>query len=413
MSISSDLVAILFVHNKSGMLLLDQDLSSGIESIEPTMLSGFMHAIRAFSEEILEHKTSAITIALDEFSLITMKGYSIMGVLAVKRYKPIYSLKLESLIEEFEVTYDEILRTSPGTINKADYAAYQTTIIQKLSSTELEAKWVPRVNCLDNEWETIVREFPVLGQVDGNITVENLLKENKTNESEMIRGLTKTYEDGLIEFTNLIAFNDILIRCSRYGRLLTQESIVHDDLLLMNPGLKAKFPRILHLIDGKHTVKDIIRRIGAQIDVEILLEKMYLQNYIKIASTELRMFILWREYVRCLTDMLQERIPTASQEINNILQTKEFRYLLAQIELTDDSTIQVDQQISHFEDISNIQLSQMAKDWHKFAKEIIIQVIDNKFFMKRAADGIWSESFFRKFSGRDLIWRDEITDLFK
>ena len=57
MSISSDLVAILFVHNKSGMLLLDQDLSSGIESIEPTMLSGFMHAIRAFSEEILEHKT--------------------------------------------------------------------------------------------------------------------------------------------------------------------------------------------------------------------------------------------------------------------------------------------------------------------------------------------------------------------
>jgi hypothetical protein len=413
MSISSDLVAILFVHNKSGLLLLDQDLSSGFASIEPTMLSGFMHAIRAFSEEILEHKTSAITIALDKFSLITMKGYSIMGVLAVKSYKPIYLLKLESLIEEFEVTYDEILRTSPGTVNKADFAPYQTTIIQKLSSTELDAKWVPRVNCLDNEWETMVREYPVLAQVDGNITVENLLKENSANESKLIRGLTKAYEDGLIEFTNLIAFNDFLIRCSRYGRLLTQESIVHDDLLGTNLSLKDKFPKILHLIDGKHTVKDIIRQIGAQIDVEILLEKLYLQNYIKIASAELRRFILWREYVRYLTDILQERIPTASQEINDILQTKDFRYLLAQVELTDDSTIQVDQQISYIEDISNIQLSQMAKDWQKFAKEIIVQVIGNKLFMKKAADGIWSEKFFRKFSGRDLIWQKEITDLLK
>ena len=392
------------------MLLLDQDLSSGIESIEPTMLSGFMHAIRAFSEEILEHKTSAITIALDEFSLITMKGYSIMGVLAVKRYKPIYSLKLESLIEEFEVTYDEILRSSSGTVNKADFVAYQTKIIQKLSSTELDAKWVPRINCLDNEWDTIVREYPVLAQVDGNITVENLLKENKANESKMIRGLTKAYEDGLLEFTNLIAFNDFLIRCSRFGRLLTQDSIVHEDLLGTNLSLKEKFPRILHIIDGKHTVKDIIRRIGAQIDVEILLEKLYQQNYIKIASTELRRFIFWREYVRYLTDMLQERIPTASQKINDILQTKDFRYLLAQVELTDDSKIKVDQQISYFEDISNIQLSEMAKDWQNFAKEIIIQVIGSKFFMKRAAENIWRENFFRKFSGRDLVWRDEITD---
>jgi len=394
----------LLIMDKAGIPLLFQKLKPRKAELEPVLLSGFLTAVRAFSEDIVDETLENFNLDYGKRVITILPGQKIIFAI-IHNGKNIERINqaLIPLIKEFENKYyinKELGNSGPI----EEYEPFRKRIVDVMGISDYSLSWIPIV--LHDHDHDIIMSNPLLHFINNHDSIQEIIANSKMSQEIVLQELSKLWAFGQIQFRNLLSKDDIVISTRKISSYLQPSCVEWQEMNHAFPNIINKVPFLISYFDGKTTVETIMEEFtdeGLE-NVYWLMDYLYTQEAITILSPEKRRILMAKEI---LGKSLEIAVNVYSHnEIIEILRTvlHEFKIpeIISQVKIS-DKHMSIDYNFLLYEGLSPEKVLQLYDQWLEVLRLFIFSLNEKK--RKKYIEILTEElnyEFFEKYHGEDF-----------
>jgi len=288
----------LLIMDKAGIPLLFQKLDPKRNDIEPVLLSGFLTAIKEFSQVLMDDTISDFHMDYGKRLITILSGKKIVFA-AIHNQKSTSRIvpALTPLLKEFENQYytKEHLGDS-GPLE--DYEPFRERIVSVMGISNPSLEWIPfyaDIDALNISAEINIKDF-----IDNQNSIHDIISKSSISEFDVLKEISKLWILGQIKFRNTLTKQDIVISTNKIANYLHPTTMEWQELKKEFPSLIDLVPKIISHLDGSTTVSQILEDLVTEGIENIfwLMDYLYIDEAITILTPEKRRILMAKEILQ-------------------------------------------------------------------------------------------------------------------
>ncbi|MHA1737847.1 MAG: hypothetical protein ACTSWD_04620 [Candidatus Heimdallarchaeota archaeon] len=394
----------LLIMDKAGIPLLFQKLNPRKEELEPILLSGFLTAVRAFSDSIVDETVEDFNLDYGKRIITILPGDQIIFAVIHNSEKfDRISQVLTPLLKEFETVYyqDKTLGDS-GPIE--DYEPFRKRIADVMGISEYDLSWIPIV--MHEHDHNVIMNSPLLHFINNHDSIQEIIEKSKQTQETVFQELSKLWAYGQIQFRNVLSKEDIVISTNKISNFLQPARVEWQDLNHTFPSLINRVPFLISYFDGKTTVENIMEEFTSEglENIYWLMDYLYTQGAITILSPEKRRILMAKEI---LGKSLEISVIVYSQKetietLRSVLQEFKIPEITTQVKIS-DRHMSLDYNFLLYDGLSPEKVLKLYDQWLEVLRLFIFSLNEKK--RKKYIEILTEElnyEFFEKYHGEDF-----------
>ena len=394
----------LLIMDKAGIPLLFQKFDPKKTDLDPSLLSGFLTAVRAFSDTIINEIASDFHINYGKRLVTLISGQKIVFAAihnqkSTQRISPV----LAPLLKEFEENfYDEKNLGESGPLEK--YEPFRERIFKITGISNPSLEWIPVLA------DELASDFPIQCKlteyIDNHSSLKEIAEKSQCTQSEMLHEISRLWAFGQIKFRNVLTKDDIVISNNKITSYLNSTSFEREEVAKEFPNLLNKLPYLISFIDGRTTVDQIINEFKEESCENIywLLDYLFIRDAISILSPEKRRILMAKEIVQKSLEVSASiySIKETTKHLKEIFSEIVTPEIISQIRLTDDSW-QIDYGFIVYDGLTPEKHMELYNKWLEILRLFIFSLDDRK--RKKYIEVLTEElnyEFFEKYRSEDM-----------
>ena len=394
----------LLIMDKAGIPLLFQKLNPRKEELEPILLSGFLTAVRAFSDSIVDETVEDFNLDYGKRIITILPGDQIIFAVIHNSEKfDRISQALTPLLKEFETVYykDKTLGDS-GPIE--EYEPFRKRIADVMGISDYDLSWIPIV--MHEHDHNVIMTSPLLHFINNHDSIQEIIEKSKQTQEIVFQELSKLWAYGQIQFRNVLSKEDIVISTKKISNFLQPACVEWQDLNHTFPSLINRVPFLISYFDGKTTVENIMEEFTSEglENIYWLMDYLYTQGAITILSPEKRRILMAKEI---LGKSLEISVIVYSQKetietLRSVLQEFKIPEITSQVKIS-DRHMSIDYNFLLYDGLSPEKVLKLYDQWLEVLRLFIFSL--NEKIRKKYIEILTEElnyEFFEKYHGEDF-----------
>lgn len=280
--------AILFIQRYSGLPLITLKLNPRVFDIDPTLVSGFLMAIQAFSGEIIERGSQEFQIDYGKRVFTVVVGAESLAV-AVTSEGPNDGIipVITELQSDFEANYYVDLEIYG---NSNVYDEFKLKIAERFGLQDVSENWIP----YDKQCEgSEIGSYSIAPYITGSASISEIIRNSGMSSDEVTAELSQLWIMGLIDFKNTLERCDVIIPTSSFFKYTQAHTSERNELEKYSSKLTTLLPRLALCFDGRTTVEEIVQSYGSE--TYDLLDMLMNRGALQILTPEKKRILLVKE----------------------------------------------------------------------------------------------------------------------
>ncbi|TFG00520.1 MAG: hypothetical protein EU542_08000 [Promethearchaeota archaeon] len=395
----------LLVMDKVGIPLLFQKLDPIKTDIEPVLLSGFLTAVKSFSDDLIDSTVSNFHINYGKRLVTIISGKKIIfAAIHNERFKDQIVPKLEPLLEEFEENYYEQYESGePGDLN--EFQPFHERIATVMGIVNPSDDWIPYLKSKAHK-EHLQNKCQLEKLIDNESNIGNIITKSSCSRKTILEELSLLWSNQFIQFRNILTEKDIVIATANLSLYLQKNTFTYGELCETFPKIKNKVPFIISYLDGRTTVGEILQEFDSfgKETIYSLLDYFYVNDAISVLSSEKRRILMAKEILHeslfLATEMysLEETLSI----IRKVLAEINTPAVISQIKITKKSW-HIDYSFTIYTGLTPKEILEIYNQWLNVLRLFIFYLDKSKrnAFIELLSDEL-DFDFFEKYRSEDM-----------
>jgi len=375
----------LFI-SKGGLPLYSLRYTTAEEQIDPALLSGYLQAIKQFSETYISKAQDSLQINYGEQIITLLKGEKVDLAIISNYWDELLVKIMRPILKEFEEEYYPHI--NPVENYLPDHYAFELKkkLITVLGNTYLKDSYIPLIINANHPY---VRDSVIVSYIDGLTPINQILKQSELPKHVVYWELYFLWANEVITFNISISDYDIFLKTHN---LISRFQPGTDDYQYAEENFKEivnSIPVIISKLDGRHTVKEILEYFDIKLHEYVIDFLQYLleSHLIRKPSTyEMELILSIDIFERALEFAYEDLKPKEIMyALNEALNELKDNIISSSIKLHPSGRIEVNFDIANFLTLEDSRLEELADKWLQLLV-LTFSYTDNKKKAKRTIE---------------------------
>ncbi|MHA2006774.1 MAG: hypothetical protein ACXABO_04505 [Promethearchaeota archaeon] len=353
---SSDLLYLIFV--KDDIPLFELDFSVDGMIYDSVLMSGFISAIKSFSEMV--SKRNLKVIDQGDVKIVFEEYQKVSAFYVTPTVTDELRAKIQDLLQLFEFRYKNELYNKPiESIDVTLFDDFKQEITKVLSKEIIKRYYIIKMTGVTPDESIPKNTFPVISNINGKRTVSEIAKKLNKNTDEIIDLIAYLKSKNLVSFSIFINPYDVPILSSEGLSKLFKPIEDYKELASSLGGNNFK---IIKLIDGKSTVVKLAEIASINLsDLKKILNILLSKGYIDILSEELRWCMIFESFYTFYITSLKKLMGKRGINLFKTILEKDDHPLISFIKFSDKDIPSFDAVRMHFENQKIINIRELQE----------------------------------------------------
>ena len=286
----------LLIMLPTGIPLLYQKLNPKALSLDPALLSGFIAALKQFSNVVIDKDKGDFHVDYGKRIISLISGNYTLFVGVHSKEANLESInEIKQIQNLFEESFKRILEDNQVFDTKI-FQEFRPIIIDRFGMTEPSLNWVPVLVNKEELKKIDTNDYELIDYVDGEKTVEEIYNSCLSlSKDNIIYQMAQLWSKDLLQITHLLEKLDVIVPHKSIASYMRSCPDL-DGYLEIFPKKAKYIPLIIRNLDGKTNVEQIMSKFpkDSQIIYDIL-DYLFNQEAIEILTPEKRRIVINKE----------------------------------------------------------------------------------------------------------------------